>query len=83
MCIVNVLSMPVPAGLYWVEKYWLCPGQAGFLVYKYAMRRCEDQPPPPWKVRRAAAVSDCLVSSRQTSFRVFFHWGVQDWAVGE
>ncbi|XP_037070358.1 E3 ubiquitin-protein ligase UHRF1-like [Pollicipes pollicipes] len=36
-------------GLYWVEKYWLCSGQSGFLVYKYAMKRCEDQAPPPWK----------------------------------
>ncbi|KAF0287146.1 E3 ubiquitin-protein ligase UHRF1 [Amphibalanus amphitrite] len=36
-------------GLYWVEKFWLCRGQSGFMVYKYAMKRCEDQPPPPWE----------------------------------
>ena len=44
-------SLVAAPGLYWVEKYWLCTGQAGFLVYKYAMRRCEDQAPPPWQVQ--------------------------------
>lgn len=35
-------------GLYTVEKYWSCLGKAGFKVYKFALRRCADQDPPPW-----------------------------------
>ncbi|XP_046636353.1 E3 ubiquitin-protein ligase UHRF1-like [Daphnia pulicaria] len=35
-------------GLYTVEKYWQCVGKSGFKVYKFALRRCPDQPPPPW-----------------------------------
>ena len=37
-------------GMYSVEKYWACTGQAGFKVYKFALRRCPDQPPPPWLI---------------------------------
>lgn len=35
-------------GLYTVEKFWSTTGQSGFLVWKFALRRCTDQPPPPW-----------------------------------
>ncbi|KAK4006052.1 hypothetical protein OUZ56_011182 [Daphnia magna] len=35
-------------GLYTVEKYWQCVGKSGFKVYKFALRRCPDQAPPPW-----------------------------------
>lgn len=35
-------------GLYTVEKYWSCIGKAGFKVYKFALRRSQDQAPPPW-----------------------------------
>ncbi|XP_046639730.1 histone-lysine N-methyltransferase, H3 lysine-9 specific SUVH6-like [Daphnia pulicaria] len=34
--------------VYTVEKYWQCVGKSGFKVYKFALRRCPDQPPPPW-----------------------------------
>ncbi|VDI02745.1 E3 ubiquitin-protein ligase UHRF1 [Mytilus galloprovincialis] len=34
--------------LYTVEKYWSTTGQSGFLVWKFVLRRCTDQPPPPW-----------------------------------
>ncbi|XP_063427286.1 17S U2 SnRNP complex component HTATSF1-like [Mytilus trossulus] len=34
--------------LYTVEKYWSTTGQSGLLVWKFALRRCTDQPPPPW-----------------------------------
>ena len=37
-------------GMYSVEKYWACIGQAGFKVYKFALRRCPDQAPPPWLI---------------------------------
>ena len=33
-----------------VEKYWFTTGLSGFGVYKFALRRCEDQAPPPWEV---------------------------------
>ena len=36
------------AGLYTVEKYWKCVGKSGFKVFKFALRRCPNQPPPPW-----------------------------------
>nr|CAH0107673.1 unnamed protein product [Daphnia galeata] len=35
-------------GLYTVEKFWQCIGKSGFKVYKFALRRCPDQAPPPW-----------------------------------
>lgn len=38
----------IESGLYTVEKYWSCLGKAGFKVYKFALRRCPDQAPPPW-----------------------------------
>ncbi|EFX78958.1 hypothetical protein DAPPUDRAFT_53050, partial [Daphnia pulex] len=34
-------------GLYTVEKYWLCVGKSGFKVFKFALRRCPNQAPPP------------------------------------
>lgn len=37
-------------GMYSVEKFWDCIGIAGFKVYKFALRRCPDQPPPPWLI---------------------------------
>ena len=36
-------------GLYTVEKCWACTGLSGFQVYKYVLKRIQDQPPPPWK----------------------------------
>lgn len=35
-------------GLYTVEKYWACNGIAGFKVFKFALRRLNTQPLPPW-----------------------------------
>ncbi|XP_028407223.1 E3 ubiquitin-protein ligase UHRF1-like [Dendronephthya gigantea] len=35
-------------GLYTVEKYWEAVGLRGFMVYKFAFKRCPDQAPPPW-----------------------------------
>ncbi|KAG1653336.1 E3 ubiquitin-protein ligase UHRF1 [Nymphon striatum] len=35
-------------GLYTVEKYWFTTGLSGFGVYKFALRRCEDQASPSW-----------------------------------
>jgi hypothetical protein len=35
-------------GLYTVEKWWYTTGLAGFGVYKFALQRRADQPPPPW-----------------------------------
>ncbi|KAL8620984.1 hypothetical protein ACOMHN_035920 [Nucella lapillus] len=37
-------------GLYTVEKYWFTKGLSGFGVYKFALRRCKDQAPPPWEL---------------------------------
>ncbi|XP_022109613.1 E3 ubiquitin-protein ligase UHRF1-like isoform X2 [Acanthaster planci] len=37
-------------GVYMVEKYWFTTGLSGFGVYKFALRRCEDQASPPWEV---------------------------------
>jgi hypothetical protein len=35
-------------GLYTVEKAWYTTGLSGFGVWKFAMKRCADQAPPPW-----------------------------------
>ena len=32
-----------------MEKCWACTGLSGFRVYKFALKRIQDQPPPPWK----------------------------------
>lgn len=34
--------------MYRVEKYWFTSGTSGFGVYKFAFRRLDNQPPPPW-----------------------------------
>jgi len=36
-------------GLYSVVKYWQARGLSGFLVYKFALKRCDGQAPPPWE----------------------------------
>ena len=30
-------------------KYWQARGLSGFLVYKFALKRCDGQAPPPWE----------------------------------
>lgn len=35
-------------GCYKVVKYWKATGLSGFKVYKYALTRCDDDP-PPWE----------------------------------
>ncbi|KAJ7379533.1 hypothetical protein OS493_015324 [Desmophyllum pertusum] len=37
-------------GLYTVAKYWQVCGLSGFLVYKFALKRCDGQAPPPWEL---------------------------------
>ncbi|XP_046332435.1 UHRF1-like protein [Haliotis rufescens] len=37
-------------GIYTVEKFWFTTGLSGFGVWKFALRRCKDQAPPPWDV---------------------------------
>ncbi|XP_076445841.1 uncharacterized protein LOC143283484 [Babylonia areolata] len=42
-------------GLYTVEKFWFTKGLSGFGVYKFALRRCGNQAPPPWLLAEEAA----------------------------
>lgn len=35
--------------MYTVEKYWISRGISGFIVYKFLMKRCENQSPAPWE----------------------------------
>ncbi|XP_070556428.1 uncharacterized protein [Ptychodera flava] len=37
-------------GLYKVEKFWFTIGLSGFGVYKFALVRLDNQPPPPWDI---------------------------------
>ncbi|XP_046579731.1 E3 ubiquitin-protein ligase UHRF1-like [Haliotis rubra] len=37
-------------GIYTVEKFWNTTGLSGFGVWKFALRRCKDQAPPPWEL---------------------------------
>ena len=37
-------------GLYTVERFWETVGLSGFMVYKFALKRCDDQGPCPWKL---------------------------------
>ncbi|XP_075225856.1 uncharacterized protein LOC142326996 isoform X2 [Lycorma delicatula] len=50
-------------GLYQVEKYWTTKGLSGHLVYKFALKRCLDQDPPPW----SAGVEDSTDESTTKS----------------
>lgn len=50
-------------GLYTVEKYWQCVGKSGFKVYKFALRRCPDQAPPPWVSGVVSYVRDIIFDS--------------------
>ena len=50
-------------------KYWQARGLSGFLVYKFALKRCDGQAPPPWEdtdetdtrvdITEANGCSDC------------------------
>ena len=57
MSTLNVLykyKFPIPhemiifPGLYSVVKCWFTTGLSGHGVWKFALKRCEDQAPPPW-----------------------------------
>jgi len=37
-------------GLYAVEKAWFTTGMSGLGVWKFALKRCDGQDPPPWKL---------------------------------
>ncbi|XP_057380978.1 uncharacterized protein LOC130703563 [Daphnia carinata] len=52
-------------GLYSVEKYWLCVGKSGFKVYKFALRRCPDQAPPPWVTNKKTKVQEEPVEKKE------------------
>lgn len=38
-------------GLYTVEKWWQAIGLSGYKVFKFALRRCDNQASPPWTVK--------------------------------
>ena len=48
------------SGLYKVEKYWYTVGLSNFGVYKFAMKRSEDQPPPPWEYNQEVSSESCV-----------------------
>ncbi|XP_052235920.1 uncharacterized protein LOC127847798 [Dreissena polymorpha] len=37
-------------GLYTVEKAWYTPGLSGYMVWKFALKRCPDQAAPSWTI---------------------------------
>ena len=43
-------SFIITTGLYSVEKCWFTTGLSGFGVWKFALKRCPDQEPPPWSL---------------------------------
>lgn len=40
-------------GLYSVEKCWFTTGLSGFGVWKFALKRCPNQAPPPWTLNES------------------------------
>ncbi|XP_060082694.1 uncharacterized protein LOC132561985 [Ylistrum balloti] len=54
-------------GMYQVEKAWCCTGLSGFLVWKFAMKRCSGQAPPPWTILDVASPSKDSVMSEKFS----------------
>ncbi|XP_041377924.1 E3 ubiquitin-protein ligase UHRF1-like [Gigantopelta aegis] len=54
-------------GIYTVEKAWYTTGLSGFGVWKFALRRCSDQPSPPWElVQSNKTVKDDLPDSQDS-----------------
>ncbi|XP_033109775.1 E3 ubiquitin-protein ligase ORTHRUS 2-like [Anneissia japonica] len=55
-------------GLYKVEKYWFTTGLSGFGVFKYALRRIEDQAPPPWDLidRNESPIKNKSIKDEET-----------------
>ena len=49
LIILDVFGVTFP-GLYNVVKYWQARGLSGFLVYKFVLKRCDGQAPPPWEL---------------------------------
>lgn len=45
-------------GLYTVEKAWTTVGLSGFVVYKFSLKRCDGQTPPPWMVTEPTGSTD-------------------------
>lgn len=45
-------------GLYTVERYWNAVGLSGYVVYKFALKRCADQVLPPWEDQPKSKSSD-------------------------
>lgn len=41
-------------GLYSVEKSWFTTGLSGFGVWKFALKRCPNQAPPPWTLESSS-----------------------------
>ncbi|XP_064602308.1 uncharacterized protein LOC135468152 [Liolophura sinensis] len=51
-------------GLYTVEKAWFTVGLSGFGVWKFALRRCENQALPPWNIVQDSQSADSAVSPK-------------------
>lgn len=47
-CLCSCVLIVVFVGLYSVEKCWFTTGLSGFGVWKFALKRCPNQAPPPW-----------------------------------
>lgn len=47
-------------------KYWQARGLSGFLVYKFALKRCDGQAPPPWEQTNEAEI-DTQVDITETN----------------
>lgn len=50
-CILSYKTVIFPfEGLYNVEKYWKAIGMSGYVVYKFALKRCDNQGLPVWQL---------------------------------
>ena len=45
-------------GLYTVERFWKATGLSGYMVYKFALKRCSGQAPAPWEDDAASSEND-------------------------
>ncbi|XP_062612005.1 uncharacterized protein LOC134273810 [Saccostrea cucullata] len=53
-------------GLYSVEKCWFTTGLSGFGVWKFALKRCPNQAPPPWTVSESKSSGDSTDEEKST-----------------
>ncbi|KAH9495486.1 hypothetical protein Btru_012969 [Bulinus truncatus] len=65
-------------GLYTVQKSWFASGVSGHGVWKFKLKRCDGQAPPPWQITSEADCTGWLMCNERSSSSEWCSdlWGV-------